>query len=73
MGGACDRDDYGSTFFISSEPPCPSCGSQTTVSWESMNPTEVQNVELVSLTHANWFSFSADEQMKLLSYTLEKI
>ncbi|WP_157655185.1 hypothetical protein [Burkholderia ubonensis] len=72
-GLACDRDNNDSVFVICSEPPCPSCGSQTTVSWESMRPIEVQDVKLESLTHDRWNALSVSEKMALVSCALDLI
>ena len=59
---ACDRDTSGHPFLIGLHPKCPICGSQEMKSWETTSPPDTVELDIPSVTHHAWASYSAQDK-----------
>ncbi len=69
---ACDTDINRKPFQIGASPVCPACGSQTMEYWESVEPLEIIDLAVKSVSHRLWDSLSEAERIKRVDIVLSR-
>ena len=71
FGVACDKDQHGNEFRIGLKALCTHCNRRNVIEWESVEPPKYIELDIASVTHETWSSFTVEEKQARVSAALD--